>query len=83
MSAFQTFRKDIFGCVIAIVAVTAAVALLMLPIRYLRNPDTTFLICSVGWNEVDDDATITLKSSSSNGRGGAQGDWVWFSAARK
>jgi hypothetical protein len=48
------------------------------PYHYRANADGTFLLYSVGWNQVDDGGTIALKSGYTKPQiDFDNGDWVW------
>ncbi|HEX4139375.1 MAG TPA: hypothetical protein VHY09_03450 [Candidatus Methylacidiphilales bacterium] len=47
------------------------------PYRYRLNPDGTFLLYSVGWNQVDDGGKFAFRADSSKAIDFTQGDWVW------
>ena len=49
------------------------------PLRYRREPDGSYLLYSVGWNEIDDGGAIVPKSAEHLSRDNEKGDWVWFS----
>ncbi len=46
------------------------------PLRYRAEPNDTYLLYSVGWNQIDDGGKIVLRSKS-NRRDDEKGDWVW------
>jgi hypothetical protein len=50
-------------------------------LHYLRAPDGSYRLYSVGWNQTDDGGTIALKPGR-NRRDDEKGDWVWLSAPR-
>jgi hypothetical protein len=52
------------------------------PLRYRLDGKDTFILYSIGWNEVDDGGVIALKPGSINRRDDQAGDWVWFGGAR-
>lgn len=45
-------------------------------LKYRREPDGTFVLYSVGWNETDDGGEVGL-TKSGTGPDPNQGDWVW------
>jgi hypothetical protein len=48
------------------------------PYHYRLNPDGTFLLYSVGWNQIDDGGKVALLSGSNPPRiDFDNGDWVW------
>ena len=47
------------------------------PYHYRLNADGTFLLYSVGWNQVDDGGKIVMMADSPNVVDYEQGDWVW------
>lgn len=52
-------------------------------LRYKRHADGTYLLYSIGWNEVDDGGVIARTQGSPNKvQDITQGDWVWPFPAR-
>jgi hypothetical protein len=47
------------------------------PYRYRLLPDGTYLLYSVGWNQVDDGGKMVFKKEPSYSIESNQGDWVW------
>jgi hypothetical protein len=45
--------------------------------HYRLNADGTFLLYSVGWNQVDDGGKVVMKQDNPNLQDYTQGDWVW------
>jgi hypothetical protein len=45
------------------------------PLKY-RRADSSFVLYSIGWNEIDDGG-MTPPSVSTGNLGVIQGDWVW------
>lgn len=46
-------------------------------LRYRRTQDGLFVRYSIGWNEVDDGATVAMASNSKKNIDPEKGDWVW------
>ena len=46
-------------------------------LKYRREPDGTFVLYSVGWNETDDGGAVGLLTKSGTASDPNQGDWVW------
>ena len=47
------------------------------PYHYRFNADGTFLLYSVGWNQVDDGGKVVFKKDAPTQVDYEQGDWVW------
>ncbi len=47
------------------------------PYHYRLNPDGTFLLYSVGWNQIDDGGKFAFTPNSTKSIDFTQGDWVW------
>lgn len=47
------------------------------PLHYLRKPDGSFLLYSVGWNEKDDGGVPSPRSKFGEIINYTTGDWVW------
>jgi len=47
------------------------------PYRYHLNPDGTFLLYSVGWNQTDDGGKTAYKPDAPSLMDPEHGDWVW------
>jgi hypothetical protein len=47
------------------------------PYHYRLNADGTFLLYSIGWNQVDDGGKVVFRSPDSTSIDYEQGDWVW------
>ncbi len=47
------------------------------PLKYRREPDGSFILYSVGWNETDDGGTVVMKGKNSATVDPDKGDWVW------
>jgi hypothetical protein len=47
------------------------------PLRYLKNPDGTYVLYSIGWNERDDGGTVAVSGGGTPRADLSQGDWVW------
>ncbi len=45
--------------------------------HYRLNPDGTFLLYSVGWNQIDDGGTVVFNKDNPRLVNYEQGDWVW------
>jgi hypothetical protein len=52
------------------------------PLRYKKNPDGTYLLYSIGWNEIDDGGVVGLRNGSTPREDPNNGDWVWPSPAK-
>ncbi|HWX22245.1 MAG TPA: hypothetical protein VN578_20275 [Candidatus Binatia bacterium] len=60
------------------------------PLRYRPNPEGTYLLYSIGWNQTDDGGQLALVKPNHMDEEGKQGgsvditkgDWVWQMAAR-
>lgn len=49
----------------------------LLPLRYRKNPDGTYVLYSIGWNGVDDGGVAGLRTGSTPTAMLSQGDWIW------
>jgi hypothetical protein len=47
------------------------------PYHYQLQPDGTFLLYSVGWNQVDDGGKMVFEKDAPAHHDYAEGDWVW------
>ena len=47
------------------------------PYHYRLRPDGTFLLYSVGWNQIDEGGKIVFKKDNPNAIDYTEGDWVW------
>jgi len=47
------------------------------PYHYKVNGDGTYILYSVGWNQIDDGGNVVYKKDSPNQVNYQQGDWVW------
>lgn len=47
------------------------------PYHYQLRPDGTFLLYSVGWNQIDDGGKVVYKNDNPNQIDYTQGDWGW------
>ena len=47
------------------------------PLRYRRNPDGSYLLYSVGWNQTDDGGEIAWSKGKDPNVDLSKGDWVW------
>lgn len=47
------------------------------PYHYQLRPDGTYLLYSVGWNQIDDGGKVVYKNDNPNQIDYTQGDWVW------
>ncbi len=45
------------------------------PLKYRREPDGSFILYSVGWNETDDGGTVVSRKNGSVDQ--TKSDWVW------
>ena len=52
------------------------------PYHYRLNSDGTFLLYSVGWNQVDDGGNVAWDKDSPKIQDYKQGDWVWEAPKR-
>lgn len=52
------------------------------PLHYRREGDDSYILYSVGWNEIDDGGKVVAKSKSQPHRDDEQGDWVWFGSVQ-
>ncbi len=47
------------------------------PYHYQLRPDGTYLLYSVGWNQIDDGGKVVFKKDAPTQIDYTQGDWVW------
>jgi hypothetical protein len=47
------------------------------PYHFQLRPDGTYLLYSVGWNQIDDGGKVVYKKDNPNMIDYTQGDWVW------
>lgn len=52
------------------------------PLRYRRNPDGSYILYSVGWNQTDDGGEIAWSRGKDPSVDISKGDWVWQMPAR-
>ncbi|HWD94029.1 MAG TPA: hypothetical protein VG938_16985 [Verrucomicrobiae bacterium] len=52
------------------------------PLRYQKNPDGTYILYSIGWNQRDDGGITVRTSGSTPHMDPNNGDWVWTCPAK-
>ncbi len=52
------------------------------PLRYRLDPNSSYVLYSVGWNQTDDGGVLAWSKDKKDSVDIEQGDWVWLMAAR-